>query len=240
VWAEAAIISGKVKAPAGAGTPPERGPRALRRVVSAPSLARFKICGGCGCTKPISPSFFRRRSGSVSGYVSRCKGCDRAYARINRARIAEQQRGYRQENRERKAAYDRARREADPDYNVRKCREYSAREGVAERTRQRVSEWQRNNPDKVRARNVRRRARKRKAEHVPYSGDDLRALYASQGGVCAYCPVPLVGGYHVDHIVPLDRGGADRLDNLALACAPCNLSKGNKTRDEFLQWREAG
>jgi 5-methylcytosine-specific restriction endonuclease McrA len=31
--------------------------------------------------------------------------------------------------------------------------------------------------------------------------------------------------FHIDHVVPLSAGGRHSLDNLVLACAPCNLSK---------------
>jgi HNH endonuclease len=46
---------------------------------------------------------------------------------------------------------------------------------------------------------------------------------------CEYCLAPeeLSGKeFHVEHIVPLARGGPDALNNLALACFRCNLSKG--------------
>ena len=33
---------------------------------------------------------------------------------------------------------------------------------------------------------------------------------------------------HVDHIMPLARGGPNTLDNLQLLCARCNLAKGAK------------
>ena len=34
---------------------------------------------------------------------------------------------------------------------------------------------------------------------------------------------------HVDHVVPLSRGGTDDIENLCLACVECNLKKSNKT-----------
>lgn len=40
------------------------------------------------------------------------------------------------------------------------------------------------------------------------------------------------GRRHVDHIVPLSRGGAHRPSNLAAACAVCNGSKHNKPPEE--------
>lgn len=60
-------------------------------------------------------------------------------------------------------------------------------------------------------------------------------VYSRDGRVCAYC-----GGtedpFHIDHIIPVSRGGGSGLDNLAVACIACNLSKGSKTPDE---WRKA-
>lgn len=50
---------------------------------------------------------------------------------------------------------------------------------------------------------------------------------------CAYCGVenlPL----EVEHIQPRSKGGSDRVSNLALACHPCNQSKGNQDIRDFL------
>jgi 5-methylcytosine-specific restriction endonuclease McrA len=33
---------------------------------------------------------------------------------------------------------------------------------------------------------------------------------------------------HIDHIVPLAKGGKNELDNLQLLCGKCNLKKGAK------------
>jgi 5-methylcytosine-specific restriction endonuclease McrA len=49
---------------------------------------------------------------------------------------------------------------------------------------------------------------------------------------CCYCGATGVS-LQVDHIVRGDRGGSDRVSNLALACGPCNLKKGAQTAEEF-------
>jgi hypothetical protein len=36
--------------------------------------------------------------------------------------------------------------------------------------------------------------------------------------------------FAVEHIVPRARGGTSDLDNLALACNPCNLAKGARVK----------
>ena len=46
---------------------------------------------------------------------------------------------------------------------------------------------------------------------------------------CEYCRLPQEFSelrFHIEHIVPRQHGGADHLDNLALACPHCNLHKG--------------
>lgn len=50
---------------------------------------------------------------------------------------------------------------------------------------------------------------------------------------CAECGGP---GEHVDHIVPIARGGRHAIGNLQMLCARCNLSKGKKF---IVEWRRA-
>ena len=50
---------------------------------------------------------------------------------------------------------------------------------------------------------------------------------------CEYCQSQemITGGpMHVEHIIPEAAGGPTLLDNLALACARCNLHKGRRMR----------
>ncbi len=42
------------------------------------------------------------------------------------------------------------------------------------------------------------------------------------------CRHPHHDRLHVDHVVPLSRGGSDTEDNVVIACSSCNLSKGSK------------
>ncbi|MEN6547733.1 MAG: HNH endonuclease signature motif containing protein [Armatimonadia bacterium] len=62
--------------------------------------------------------------------------------------------------------------------------------------------------------------------------------YNAQDGLCAYCQCELGDSYHIDHVRPLGRGGANTLTNLVLACKFCNQSKGNRTPAEWAEWRK--
>ena len=61
------------------------------------------------------------------------------------------------------------------------------------------------------------------------AGYELREyLLEKWGRRCAYCQktgVPL----QIEHLVPRTRGGSNRVSNLVLACAPCNVKKGTQT-----------
>ena len=62
------------------------------------------------------------------------------------------------------------------------------------------------------------------------SAEQLRARIAFYGHRCAYCRGVFE---HVDHVIPLSRGGSNWPANLRPACAPCNLSKRNLTLREW-------
>jgi 5-methylcytosine-specific restriction endonuclease McrA len=62
----------------------------------------------------------------------------------------------------------------------------------------------------------------------------ISELYHEQNGLCALCCDLLVlGEHHVDHKIPVSRGGGNERENLQLTHPKCNQSKGAKvdTRD---------
>jgi 5-methylcytosine-specific restriction endonuclease McrA len=76
------------------------------------------------------------------------------------------------------------------------------------------------------------RARKKLADGS-HTSEEVQQMVRDQGGVCAYCELSLNGSYHVDHMIPLSRGGRNDWTNLAITCGNCNLSKGSMTLEEF-------
>ncbi|WP_050420314.1 HNH endonuclease [Bradyrhizobium tropiciagri] len=64
------------------------------------------------------------------------------------------------------------------------------------------------------------------------------ALAVRDGGwICFYCKAELDSGYHIDHKLPVARGGSHSMKNFALACMPCNQEKHAKDIDEYREWR---
>lgn len=73
----------------------------------------------------------------------------------------------------------------------------------------------------------------RKSGRIEYG--TIPKLMAVQRGMCAYCRVDIRSRYHVDHIVPLSKGGKHEAVNVQLLCAGCNLHKSNRDPIVFAQ-----
>jgi 5-methylcytosine-specific restriction endonuclease McrA len=52
---------------------------------------------------------------------------------------------------------------------------------------------------------------------------------------CVYCGSP---AEHIDHIIPLSKGGLHILVNLQPTCGRCNKAKGNDSDEDFRKWLE--
>jgi 5-methylcytosine-specific restriction endonuclease McrA len=116
--------------------------------------------------------------------------------------------------------------------NPEKSREWDRRwiANNRERVRESARLRARNNLERIRFHTANRRARKRKASGS-YGRDDISRLFNLQKGKCAYhrfCGNRISkrpNGYHVDHIVPLAKGGTNWPSNLQLTCPQCNVRK---------------
>ncbi len=51
------------------------------------------------------------------------------------------------------------------------------------------------------------------------------AVFLQSAGRCEYCGVKLGPDWHVDHVMPLVRGGASTLANCVASCVRCNMKK---------------
>lgn len=109
------------------------------------------------------------------------------------------------------------------------------REAICERARARNNTPEVREKRKAYARNNlarrcliqnRRRARKLNAggEHTL---EDISKLLELQRGKCAGvdCKKSIKKGYHIDHVIPLSRGGTNDKYNLQLLCPTCNMRK---------------
>ncbi|MCI0557958.1 MAG: HNH endonuclease [Nitrososphaera sp.] len=65
----------------------------------------------------------------------------------------------------------------------------------------------------------------------------LSAIYDNQQHLCFYCKADMdVVGWHLDHLLPVSKGGTNDPDNLAFACGFCNRAKNDHSVEEYLHW----
>lgn len=117
-------------------------------------------------------------------------------------------------------------------------REYHRRDAeryprIRDRVIRRATEWARANPDS----RANTRAKRRSVPGVLDKGD-IERLLTKQRGRCANCSKSIRRKYHVDHVTPIAKGGANVIGNVQLLCPTCNHKKSAKDPIEFA--REQG
>ena len=92
-----------------------------------------------------------------------------------------------------------------------------------------------NNLDKIRARERAKSRRRRANQSIPYNELQVIATY---GGNCNICGLAIdfmaprkcgnpgwENGLHIDHLIPVSKGGPDTLENVRPTHGVCNLNK---------------
>lgn len=178
-----------------------------------------KTCSKCKQKFPATPEYFSQDRTRRDGLRCVCNSCRRKYYEANKEKISEQQREYREANKEKRREYSREYNQANKEKRCEYNREYHQTPRGKE---------------VARTNSHRRRARKANAP-IGLLFDE-QAQLKRQKTRCYYCGCKL-DEYHIDHVIPLSRGGADGAENKVLACPSCNLSKGSKLPSE---WTEGG
>jgi len=133
-------------------------------------------------------------------------------------------------------AREKERRDANKAAKSAYDREYRARD--PQKTVERANKWRKANPEKRAAIIHNYSARRRAQESGGITTAALAAWVSGQKKVCYWCGCKCAKGFHVDHYVPLSKGGAHEAHNLVIACGPCNLKKNAKDPLDFA--REVG
>jgi 5-methylcytosine-specific restriction endonuclease McrA len=178
-----------------------------------------RTCSDCGVSKPLDD--FPKDSKATGGRRSCCKRCHSA---ANKRRYDEDP-----TIRLRKVAARRARELADPEAARARAREQYERH--RERRLAKQSAYTQT-------------GRARRLGVAVDACIDRNTLRRRDGDQCHYCQttmsfVPNIGRQFrpdlatIDHIVPLSRGGAHDWINVVLACWGCNVSKKDRTPEEW-------
>jgi len=215
-------------------------------------MNQTKTCAICHIKKEISEFPFRK---DTQKYRNNCKICQCEQAnqryRANKEYIAEQKKQYYQDNKEHLAEYKKQYYKANKEANKEQRSEYAKRwykvnkeqrkqynEVNKEQRKERAKQYYRTPVGKAASKAGRQNRRARKLNNGgKHIAKDILALFELQSGVCPYCKIRLHKSgnnkYHVDHILPLSKGGSNDISNLQLLCPKCNLSKSAKSPDEF-------
>jgi hypothetical protein len=202
-----------------------------------------KKCSRCGLVKPLDK--FPRDKRISDGRARWCRICWSSHYQINRDRILQRQR-----DDPRRREYNRRYHRLNRDTVRKSQRQYAAthprktlsneerkakavkdsvryfanREAYAARNLQ----WQRDNPDRVKANRHKRSANKTGAGGR-FTAQQWRILCTACGHRCLCCrrKRPLTS----DHVVPVSAGGTSWIDNIQPLCGSCNSSKKHRTVD---------
>lgn len=191
-------------------------------------------CTKCQETKPLAE--FYKASTTTRGYRYNCKLCEAVYQRDwNKSHPGYKHlsaKAYRQANRKKESARTKAWYKSNPEKAA------AGRESWYKANRAKAianaRNWRLANPKATQKHNRnnqhKRRALKQNNGVFKVTSKDIKRMLARP---CAYCAD---GSTHIDHIIPLSRGGGHSIGNLTGACASCNLSKGAKF---ITEWKRA-
>lgn len=206
----------------------------------------MKICTKCKIEKPKTE--YRKDSKSKDGISHSCKQCrdayNAAYRAANAESIAIKCREYQDRNRESIAAQKRkynAENAAEIAEQTRAYRDKNRSEIAAQKSAHysknkesislRLKKYYESNREMFSAHGRARKARKKNAEGR-HSASEVVVIFEKQRGLCANCKAALLMSgkqkYHVDHIMPLAKGGSNWPSNLQCLCPTCNLKKNAK------------
>lgn len=138
---------------------------------------------------------------------------NRAYYAENREAQQQRSASYKEAHLESVAATQKAYRQKHPEF-----------------IRQLFRDWCKKYPERVWLRSKATYAR-RKGALGRCSFEQLEARIAFYGWKCAYCKVAPYE--HLDHVIPLARGGTNFPANIRPSCKRCNMSKGAKLLSEW-------
>lgn len=184
----------------------------------------MKICKVCGESKPFTD--FGKESRVADGLQARCRSCKnnagKNWSKANKDKARISVANWRIANPDKTAAYQDRYRASKREY---------------------TKQWYLDNKDKYRGYGRLRRAKIKSNDFVKYSEQEVLDKYGLNCHLCkseidmlAPRAAGVPGwemGLHIDHIIPIALGGADKLENVKPAHGLCNLRKGASEIDSI-------
>jgi 5-methylcytosine-specific restriction endonuclease McrA len=152
------------------------------------------------------------------------KARSRKWQADNRERKRETQRRWYEKNRDRARLAMRRNYEANREAYIDRAREWA--EANPDRRREIADAWDKSESGRLSRRN-RAAIRRARLLALPTESIDLLVVYERDSGLCGLCGGPVdPDDWHLDHVVPLAKGGHHIYDNVQVAHPRCNLAKG--------------
>lgn len=180
--------------------------------------AGTRTCSKCERTLLATHEFFGAKK-SPDGCSSLCKEC-------TKKRNHEYYQAHREEIIAAQMVYDREHAEQQRNYRRQWKRDNPVRVKALNR------QWYEDNYERCRELAWNYRARKRGASGS-HTTADIKAQHERQEGKCYWCNCKVGDKYHVDHVVPLSKGGSNWPSNIVIACPTCNQVKKDKHPMDF-------
>lgn len=109
-----------------------------------------------------------------------------------------------------------------------------------EEAKKRIAEWRAKNHTAILEYKRKWKAKHRTEETLAQQGRhtktkikvDKEEIINWESRVCGICNLAIAGAFHIDHIIPISKGGLHEVSNLQLAHPFCNLSKKDRLVDK--------
>jgi hypothetical protein len=186
-------------------------------------MTEYKTCTYCKQTKPLADYYIDTNTGREK---SRCKPCVNLCSNISRQKDPDK---YRKQN----LAY--YYKNKDKLNQQRRAKWPELYKSKIEYHKQKGKKYRAENPDKINGIARRKRAKKRANGWERYTEAQVLELH---GAVCHICGGPIdltlnrkIGtegwemSLHIDHVIPISKGGPDKLSNVKPSHGKCNLKK---------------
>jgi 5-methylcytosine-specific restriction endonuclease McrA len=201
--------------------------------------AKTKTCFKCSENKPISEFYIKRKTKNKVHFHSYCKTCFKNRP-VNKEKAAELARKYYNDNPEK----FRLRSILYRLNNSEKVKESYKRYDVKRKEKRKLyrlankekrslynSQWKAQNKDKVNASTQKRRANLlgNGGYYTAEQWQTLKAIYDYRCLICGKQEPEIT--LTVDHVIPIDKGGLNSIDNIQPLCKSCNSKKGRNVFD---------
>lgn len=205
-----------------------------------------KLCRKCNTTK--STTEFHKDRTSKDGLCFCCIECKKIYREKNKESISKYHKEYREKNKE---ILNKRSKEYQNKYKYKHKQDKEYYKKYYEKNKQKISErikkyhidnkermelkqkiYKKTESAKISIKNTRMKRRT-----ITKTGDvttqQLQELYENSK-FCYWCNTNLKNKkIHLDHYIPLSKGGEHTLSNLVVSCPHCNLSKNAKDPYSF-------